>query len=110
MRWQSLLAPAPHPAASLLGNTSGQTWYLIDRYQTQRGAYYWHDEVLLLHAARRTRRKDGEFGKPTAVGKPPEGTRPEGVEGLLWAMARGTGSGYAAVGGELALEALEALC
>lgn len=109
LRWQRLLGAVDHPATRHLGNPAAQTWYLIDLYRGGRGGHYWRDSSITLHAARRTLRKNGELAKPTAVGKSPEGVRPPGVEGVVWAIARTGSGGTAALGGELALEALRDL-
>ncbi len=108
-RWRKLVAPPVHPAAQLLGDGTSETWYLIDLQSSGRSPFDWRHALLLLHTADRNRTKRGTWGRPIRFGKAPEGSRPEGIEGLVWALARNGSGGVVSLSEDLALEVLPEL-
>lgn len=109
-RWRRLVKAPPHPALPLQGANKGETWYLIELRTHGSSLYDWRDKALILHAARRSHLRSGNLGKPTRVGSAPGGGKPQGIEGLVWALARSGTAGTVALGWDLAQEVLPTLC
>jgi superfamily II DNA or RNA helicase len=91
-RWRRLIDAQQHPAIKFLGNSAAETWYLIDLLHGGSATYDWRGSLLVLHAAKRSRLKRGGLSSPSRVGAAPDGPQPEGIEALVWTLARnGTG-------------------
>jgi superfamily II DNA or RNA helicase len=107
-RWARLLG-APAPPHVLPTNVQGEDWYLLDAHLQAATPYHVPDAKLILQIGKRNFLKRGGLGKPTGLGRPPTGSRPEGIEGTLWDLANSSSNGSVALGRDFARQVLPEL-